>query len=71
MLTEGRCARTVGSSAWVDEVEGSLKEEGWVGQGNRVCPGNILGRVGDDGWFEFNAFVVVDNAVLSGGVPVP
>ena len=70
-MAEGRCVRTVGSGVRIGEIKRPLKVEGWVGQGNRVCPGNILGRVGDDGWFEFDAFVVVDNAVLSGGVPVP
>ena len=71
ILAEGGCARAVGSGNWISEVEGPLKEKSWVGQGNRVCPGDIPGRVGDNGWFEFDAFVVVDNAVLSGGVPVP
>ena len=48
-----------------------MKAEGRVGERDGVSPGYVLGRVGCGGGLKFDPFVVVDNAVASGGVPVP
>ena len=70
-LTEGGCAGAIGGVMGGDEVKRSLEEEGGVSEGNGVGPSDAFGGVGGGGWLEFNSFVVVNNAVASGGVSVP
>ena len=71
MLSERRCAGAVGGVGGFDKIKGSLEEECGVSEGNCVGPGNVFGGVGRGGGLEFDAFVVVNNAVVSGGVSMP
>ena len=71
ILAEGGGAGAIRGVAGLDKVEGPLEEEGGIGEGNGIGPGNVFGGVGRGGGVKFDAFVVVNNAVTSGGVSMP
>ena len=70
-LAEGGCAGAVGGGGWVEKVEGTLEVGGWVGERDGVRPGDVSTGVGGDVGFEFDSFMVVNNAVFAGSVAMP
>ena len=70
LVAEG-CSGMIRCFAGFNEVKGSLETKCGVGERDSVGPGNAFGGVGCGGGWELDTFMVVNNAVVSGGVMMP
>ena len=70
-MAEGGCPRAIRGVLWGDKVERPMEVVSVVEEWDGVGPGDVFGGCGCDGWFEFHALEVFDDAVGGCAVAVP